>query len=178
MSVLNSCLSWAHLSILVPIAHIFITAILQVALFFRKQILHCCSFQTWFCFWGAVFLHYSPMYYCFLARGSLLSLPSLTESCRFSLSRLHLPSTTQVLSLSTKHQLWLLLLLFSCQVASASSRIYGLEHARLLCPSLSPRVCSNSWPMSQWCHPTTSSSATPFCFCLQSFPTSPSVPKS
>ena len=31
---------------------------------------------------------------------------------------------------------------------------HGLQHARLLCPSLSPRACSNSCPLSQWCHPT------------------------
>ena len=34
----------------------------------------------------------------------------------------------------------------------------GLQHARLPCPSLSPRVCSNSCPLSRWCHPTISSS--------------------
>ena len=37
-----------------------------------------------------------------------------------------------------------------------------LQHARLLCPSLCPRVCSNSCPFSQWCYLTISSSATPF----------------
>ena len=37
---------------------------------------------------------------------------------------------------------------------------------------LSPRVCSNSYPLSQWCHPTISSSVVPFSFCLQSFPVS------
>ena len=35
---------------------------------------------------------------------------------------------------------------------------------------LSPGVCSNSFPLSWWCHPAISSSATPFSFCLQSFP--------
>ena len=35
---------------------------------------------------------------------------------------------------------------------------HGLQHARLPCPSLSPRVCSNSCPLSQWCHSTISSS--------------------
>ena len=44
--------------------------------------------------------------------------------------------------------------------------------------SLSPRVCSNSSPLSWWCQPTTSSSATPFSFCLQSFPRSRSFPMS
>ena len=38
---------------------------------------------------------------------------------------------------------------------------HGLQHARLPCPSLSPRVCLNSCLLSQWCHPTTSSSVTP-----------------
>ena len=46
----------------------------------------------------------------------------------------------------------------------------GMQHARLLCPSLSPRVCSDSCLLSQWCHPTISSSAACFSFCLQSFP--------
>ena len=36
------------------------------------------------------------------------------------------------------------------------------QHTRLPCPSLSPRVCSNSYPLSQWRHPTNSSSLTPF----------------
>ena len=38
------------------------------------------------------------------------------------------------------------------------------------CPPLWPGVCSNSCPLSQWCHPTISSSAAPFSFCLLSFP--------
>ena len=49
---------------------------------------------------------------------------------------------------------------------------HGLQHARLPCPSLSPRVCSNACPLSQWCHPTISSSEAPFSSCLQSFPAS------
>ena len=39
---------------------------------------------------------------------------------------------------------------------------YKLQRARLLCPSLSLGVCSNSCPLSQWCHPTISSSVAPF----------------
>ena len=49
---------------------------------------------------------------------------------------------------------------------------YGLKHARLPCPSPTPRACSNSCPSSQWCHPTMSSSVIPFSSCLQSFPAS------
>ena len=45
-----------------------------------------------------------------------------------------------------------------------------LQHARLLCPSLCPRVCSNSCPFSQWCYLTISSSATPFLLPPSIFP--------
>ena len=49
---------------------------------------------------------------------------------------------------------------------------------RLTCLSLSPAVCLNSCLLSQWCYLTISSSATPFFFCLQSFPASGSFPVS
>ena len=65
-------------------------------------------------------------------------------------------------------------LLFSHSVVSDSLWSRGLQHVRLCCPSLSPRVCSNPCPLSQWCHPTISSSVTPFSSCLQSFPSSES----
>ena len=51
---------------------------------------------------------------------------------------------------------------------------YGLKHARLPCRSLSPGDCSYSCPLSHWCCLITSSSATIFSFCLQSFPSSES----
>ena len=57
-------------------------------------------------------------------------------------------------------------------------RLHGLQHIRLLCPPLSPGLCSNSCPLSHWCYLTISSSATPFSFCLQSFPASESFPMS
>ena len=53
-----------------------------------------------------------------------------------------------------------------------------IQHARLLCPPLSSRVCSNSCPLSLWCHPIISSSATLFSSCPQSFPVSGSFPMS
>ena len=62
-----------------------------------------------------------------------------------------------------------ILLLFSRPVMSDSLRPQGLQHARLPCPSPSPRACSNSCPLSQWCHPTILSSVIPFSSCLQSF---------
>ena len=39
---------------------------------------------------------------------------------------------------------------------------HGLQHARPPCPSPSLGACSNSWPLSQWCRPTISSSVAPF----------------
>ena len=57
-------------------------------------------------------------------------------------------------------------------------RPHGLQHTRLPCPSPSPRVYSNSCSLSQWCHPTISSSAITFSSCLLSFPASGSFPMS
>ena len=55
---------------------------------------------------------------------------------------------------------------FSHSVMSNSLRPHGLQHAR---PSPTPRVYSNSCPLSQWCHPTISSSVIRFYSCLQYF---------
>ena len=67
--------------------------------------------------------------------------------------------------------------LFSHSVVSKSLWPHGLQHTRPPCPSPSPRACSNSCPVSRWCHPTISSSVIPFS-CRQSFPTSGSFPMS
>ena len=68
---------------------------------------------------------------------------------------------------------------FSPSVISNSLRPHGLQHARLPCPSPTPRAYSNSCPSSrQWCHPTISSSVIPFSTCLQSFLASGSFPVS
>ena len=64
---------------------------------------------------------------------------------------------------------------FSCSVVSDSLQPHGLQHCRLPCPSASPRLCSDSCPLSWWCYPTISSSVTPLS-CLQSFPASGSFP--
>ena len=50
--------------------------------------------------------------------------------------------------------------------------LHGLQHASTPCPSPAPGVHSNSCPLSQWCHPTISSSAVPFISSLQYFPAS------
>ena len=62
--------------------------------------------------------------------------------------------------------------LFSHSVVSNSLWPHGLQHTRLPCPLLSSWVCSNSCPLSQWCHPTISSSVSRFFSCPQSFPAS------
>ena len=76
--------------------------------------------------------------------------------------------------------IFLIVCLLKCivvkSVMSNSLRAHRLQHARLPCPSLSPRVCSNSCPLSQWCHPTISLSVSPFSSCPQSFPASQSFP--
>ena len=66
----------------------------------------------------------------------------------------------------------------SCSVVSNSLRPHGLQHTRIPCSLPSPGVCSNSCPLSQWCHSTISSSVVPFSSRLQSFPASGSFPVS
>ena len=63
--------------------------------------------------------------------------------------------------------------LFSHSIMSNSVWHHRLRHTRLLCPSVSPGVCSNSCPLSPWCHPTVSLSS-----CPQAFPASGSFPMS
>ena len=60
--------------------------------------------------------------------------------------------------------------LFSFPVMSNNLRPHGLQHARLPCPSPSPGVCSNSCPLSQWCHPAISSSCHPLLLLPPIFP--------
>ena len=61
---------------------------------------------------------------------------------------------------------------FSGSVVSDSLQPRGLQQARLPCPLPTSRACSNSCPLSQWCHPTISSSVISFSSYLQSFPAS------
>ena len=59
---------------------------------------------------------------------------------------------------------------------SNSLQPHGLQHTRFPCPALSPDVCSNSYSLSWWYHPTISSYVAHFSSCPQSFPTSGSLP--
>ena len=69
-----------------------------------------------------------------------------------------------------KRQWWQL---FIRSVASNSLQHHGRQHARLPCPLSPSSVCSSSYPLTQWCHPTVLSSS-----CLQTLPTSGSFPMS
>ena len=68
-------------------------------------------------------------------------------------------------------------LLLSYSVMSISVTPWTIQHVRLPCLSPAPRACSNSCPLSWWCHPTISSSVFPFS-CLQSLPALGSFPVS
>ena len=61
---------------------------------------------------------------------------------------------------------------------SKSLRPHELQHARLPCPSPTPRVHSNSRPSSWWCHPAISSSVVPFSSCPSTLPALESFPMS
>ena len=67
---------------------------------------------------------------------------------------------------------------FSRSVVSDSLRPHESQHTRPPCPSPTPRVHSDSRPLSHWCHPAISSSAVPFSSCPQSLPASESFPMS
>ena len=71
-----------------------------------------------------------------------------------------------------------LLLLFSHCKLCHSLQPHRLQHIRLPCPTLSPGVCSNSYPLSQWCHLTITYSVSPFSSCPQSLPVSGYFPMS
>ena len=67
---------------------------------------------------------------------------------------------------------------FSRSVVSDSLQPHESQHTRPPCPSTTPRVYSNSCTLSQWCHPTISSSVVLFSSCPQSLPASGSFPMS
>ena len=66
----------------------------------------------------------------------------------------------------------------SHSLMSTSLQTHELQHTRLPCPSPFHRICSNSFPLSWWCHPTILPSVIPFSSWHQSFPASGSFPMS
>ena len=89
--------------------------------------------------------------------------------------KIYLSFQTEWVFNSNLTQSWKSQFNLSRSVVSDSLWPHGLQYARLPCPSPTPRVYSNSCPLSRWCHPTTSSSAVPFSSCPQSFPASGSL---
>ena len=86
-------------------------------------------------------------------------------------------SVTEVKLKLHLHSLIILLLLFSsCSLMSNSLRPHGLQRARPPRPSSTPGTCSNSCPLSRWCHPAVSPSVVPFSCCPQALPASGSFP--
>ena len=75
-----------------------------------------------------------------------------------------------------QYQVYISSVQFSLSVVSDSLRPHELQHARPPCLLPTPGVYSNSWPLSQWCHPIISSPVIPFSSCLQSFSASGSFP--
>ena len=128
----------------------------------------------------------SPLPFSTFKVSSVAGLWTFSQShISFSDSFLLLPYSTSKdplipLDLPRKSRTFFLSEHFCCCSVSRlgpTLRPHGLQHTRLLCPSPSPRVCSNSYPLSQWCHPTISSFVIPF-FYAQSFSASGSLPMS
>ena len=78
-------------------------------------------------------------------------------------------NNTYCLLTNTKNYSVYQTLQFSCSVVSNFLQPHELQHARLPCPSLSPRVCSNTRPLSQWCHSAILPSVAPFSSSLNLF---------
>ena len=95
--------------------------------------------------------------------------------CCYFVTKLGVP---QITDRCTSMQTSLSSVQFSRSVVSDSLRPHESQHARPSCPSPTPRVHSDSPPLSQWCHPAISSSGVPFSSCPQSLPASESFPMS
>ena len=114
--------------------------------------------------------HQASLFMGFSRQGYWNGLPCLPPGDLSDPGIESVASAWQEDSLRLSHQgSSLVTLLFSHWVVSYSLQSHGLQDARLLCPSLSSWVCSNSCPLSQWCHPIISSSATAFSSYHQSF---------
>ena len=111
-----------------------------------------------------------PLQYSGLENSMDCIVHGVTQS-RPWLSDLHSLHPGGLSSLTLCPSLALLSSLFCCFQSLGCVWFFGLQPARLPCPSPSPRVCPNSCPSSQWCHPTISSSVAPFSYLL-SFPAS------
>ena len=108
--------------------------------------IHCVRICSYFCNTCVIPLHTNYRHSCLFQHSVYITLS---------------PGTISGLSVQFNHS-----------VVSDSLRPHESQHARPPCPSPTPRVYSNSCPLSEWCHPTILSSVTPFSSHLQSFPAS------
>ena len=81
-----------------------------------------------------------------------LSHPYTTTGKTIALTRRTFKYSAKSLIGPCTHTYCSLLLLFSHDVLSSSLWCPGLKHTKLLCPSLSPGICSDSCPLSRWCY--------------------------
>ena len=102
----------------------------------------------------------------------------LQKKKKTKLEYYHFATPSELMYLGIDQQQLFSSVQFSCSVMSDSLQPHGLQHSRLPCPSPTPGVYSNSCPLSQWCHPSISSSVIPFSSHFQSFPASGSFPVS
>ena len=119
---------------------------------------------------------YEASVFVVATRSTWSTMPASPETLAVSLSTSRAldpsPKVTTILALTLPY---ITLLLYCCHSLLSlpdSSWPHELQHARLPCPSLSSGVCLNSCLLSRWCHPTISSSVTPFFPCFPSFPAS------
>ena len=125
--------------------------------------------------WNSFLIMQRSDLYCFSFRLSLQLLQKTIMNLIIPLTKY---IRISILSLSRFITALSVPLQFSHSVMSDSLRPHGLQHTRPPGPSPTPRAYSNSCPLSQWCHPTISSSVVPFSSHLQSFPGSESFPMS
>ena len=127
--------------------------------------------QVWYLCWEDSLEKEMASYFSILARGAW---QATVHGSAMSWTWLSNWTHTQLLIYLS--QLSFSSVQFSYSVMSDSSQPHGLQHTRLPCPSPTPVACSNSCPLSWWCHPTIWSSAILFSSSLQSFPASGSYP--
>ena len=96
----------------------------------------------------------------------------------YSVSSFHLYHTAKCYVFTMVYIILLSSAQFNRSVMSNSLWPHELQHARPPCPSPTPGIHPNSYPLSQWCHPAKSSSVIPFSSCPQSLPASESFPMS
>ena len=119
------------------------------------------SFLVWYNFPFLLLFIMIPFFVCLFKADCIFQIPLRLEALSSPVHAWELLKEVAIISISS-----VTLFLYD------TLRHHGLQHSRLPCPLPTTEACSNSCPLSQWCHPTISSSVVPFPSCLQSFPAS------